>query len=530
MAYPISEIARKLFEKDNRQVINITFQGTKETLNLSEKDILSGGFAIDRASVSGSKIEIGSVIASEVKLKLNNSDGKFDNVTFEGAEMYIQLGVKDWNDENSDLTLIPLGYFTIDEAPRILDEVTLSAFDRMLLFEKTVDINLLTFPTTISELLPRICNLCNVRLKTSVSDLPNKSYSISEAPTDKDLTYRQILSWIAEITGTCCFFDWDGELVLKWYTETTTEITANNRYSSDIDEKPITISGIRIKTSDEEVLIGADGYVINIESNSLIQENIRSVGQELYVRLAGFTYTPFSATIAPMPHLYPLDKITFVDSQGVSHASILTNVGFTINANTSIEAKGETETAQGYASANPLTKRESAIIAEIQKEQNKTLNQRVQTVLAFNELICNALGLYETDIKQTDGSVIRYLHNRPALEESDTIFTMTARGIAWTSSGWNNGEPVWSYGVTKAGDALFRLLSAEGINVSKAGEDYRIEITPSAFKIYYKEMLITSIARETMDIPRASFAEYSQWGKIRMVPYEDSGANLIFID
>ena len=107
---------------------------------------------------------------------------------------------------------------------------------------------------------------------------------------------------------------------------------------------------------------------------------------------------------------------------------------------------------------------------------------------------------------------------------------MTAGGIAWTTTGWNDGSPVWSYGVTSAGDALFRMLSAEGINVSKIGEDYKIEITPSAFRIYYRDILVTSIEADEMNIPKAFFTGYMQCGRIRLMPYKNVGTNLIFLD
>ena len=107
---------------------------------------------------------------------------------------------------------------------------------------------------------------------------------------------------------------------------------------------------------------------------------------------------------------------------------------------------------------------------------------------------------------------------------------MTASGIAWTTTGWNGGSPVWSYGVTAAGDALFHMLSAEGIEVAKAGEDYNIEITPSAFRIYYRDMLVTNIEADEMNIPKAFFTSYAQCGRVRLIPYGDIGTNLVFLD
>lgn len=533
MAYPISKEALDLFTTPYRQVVDISFYGLSESLKLTEKDIVLGGLSVNRYCVSGSKIEIGSVVAAEIELKLNNSDGRFNNVQFEGAEMYVRVGTKKWDAkrwENAVYHYVPFGYFTVDEAPRKLEVITLAALDRMVLFDKPVDMGLLSFPMTVSNLLSRICDICNVTLGTNTTTLPNHDYVIQTAPTTEDLTYRQLLSWIAELTGTCGFIDWDGHLILKWYSSTDTVVDLKNRFSSDLEENAVEITGVQVVTEEETYLVGDDGYAFNIEGNELVQHDYRAVAQALYNVLGGFAYTPFSATIKPMPHLYPLDIITFLDKTGGEHTTIITDYTFSLNTSTSIEGKGETATKSGYASANPLTKKESAIIKSLQQGQNEALNDRVQTVLAFNELICNAMGLYETPVAQDDGSVIYYLHNKPNLEESETIFTMTAAGIAWTTTGWNNGSPVWSYGVTAAGDALFRLLSAEGIEVSKVGEDYNIEITPKAFRIYYRDMLVTNIEADEMNIPKAFFTTYAQCGRVRLIPYGDTGTNLVFLD
>ena len=535
--FPISNEALSLFMHPYRQVADITFYGTEDTIQLTEKDIIAGGLSLNRYCTSGSRIEIGSVIASEMTFQLDNSQGRFDDTVFEGAELFVRVGTTNWEDYQqggSQLHYVPLGYYTVDEAPRKLEVINLKALDRMVLFDKTVNDTLLVFPMRIETLLSRICEICNVQIETDTSQLPNKDYVVNELPQDSDLTYRQYLSWIAEITGTCGFMDWNGHLVLKWFEETNTVITSSERFDSDLQENSITISGVQVVNDGVTYLVGDDGYAFNIDSNSLIQHDFRLVAEALSDVLTGFTYTPFSATIKPMPHLYPLDIITFVDKNGTSHNAIITDYTFVINKNMFIEGKGETLTQNGRAAANPLTKRESTIINAIKKENNETLNTKIQSVLSFNELISNSLGVRSTPVVQSNGSVIYYLHNNPKLEESSTIFTMSEGGTAWTTSGWNNGSPVWSYGTTAAGDALFRMLSAEGIQVSKAGEDYSIELTPRTFKIYYKEMLVTNIEADEMTIPKARFTTHAEIGKIRFIPYTIdgvlSGTNIVYMD
>lgn len=535
--YPISNTALSLFRSAYRQILEINFAGTQEAITITEEDITTGGMSVNRYSVSGNMIEIGSAVAAELTLNLENSDGRFDDITFEGAELFVRVGTMKWDAhkwENATLHYVPIGYFTVDEGPRKLDTITLSALDRMVQFDRDVDMSMIAFPTTVEALISRLCDICGVPLETNVSELTNHDYAIDESPTDDNLTYRQLLSWCAEITGTCAYIDWNGRLRLEWYADSGTIIDMSDRFSSDLLENSVEISGVQIKQGNELFLVGDDGYAINIEGNSLIQQNPRSVAEALAEELVGFIYIPFTAEVKPLPHLYPMDGITFVDKNGVSRFSIITGCTYVLNGRTSLEGKGETATKKGYASSNPLTKRESAIIKAIRDGENGVMNARISSILAFNELISNALGLFVTPAQQRDGSVIYYMHNEASLEESSTIFTMTAGGIAWTNSGWNDGNPVWSYGATSAGDALFRMLSAEGINVAKVGQDYHIEISPSTFSIYYKQMLATTIEADSMLIPKVKTTEYFECGKTRMVPYAPGGVlegtNLVFID
>ena len=82
MAYPISKEALDLFTTPYRQVVDINFYGLNDELHITDEDIVLGGFSVNRYCVSGSKIEIGSVVAAELELKLNNADGRFNSVLF----------------------------------------------------------------------------------------------------------------------------------------------------------------------------------------------------------------------------------------------------------------------------------------------------------------------------------------------------------------------------------------------------------------------------------------------------------------
>lgn len=496
--YKISDYVYNLYMQQYRQIVDITMQTQDGTIHITDNDVIQGSFTIDRYCMSGKTVELGSAVAAELKLRLNNNDGRFDNVTFEGAELFVRVGIEytapvtwdwikqfswdtlrhftweqirsgdiEWEDnhwKNVRREYVPCGYFTIDEPPRKLTTISLSALDRMVNFDKNFDPTLIHFPTTVSALLTKCCQICNVPLYTQANTLLNYDYVVNDPPDPENLTYRQIIQWIGEITGTCAYIDWDGKLRLEWYHDTPTVIDSAIRYTSDFYEDDITITGVQIVDTDKNrYLSGADGYVLNITGNELIQHDYQIIAVSLYNSVGGLKYRAYSCQTRSMPHIYPLDKIAYVDKNGTSHNTIITHYTFKLNGRTSISARGQTETKAGYASANPLTKREKAILAAMKRDTNKQLESRQQAVLEMNEVISNSLGLYVTPVEQENGSTIYYYHNGATLEGSNIIYTYRAGGFAWTDD-WAGDDTVWQYGITKDGNAVLNMLNAYKIS------------------------------------------------------------------
>ena len=464
MSYPISSEVLELFKRQQRQVAEIKMYGTTETITLTESDIRQGGLTIDRYCISGSRRETGSAVAAELALTLDNNDGRFDDTVFEGAELFVRIGIKKWEArrwEKATVQYIPMGYFTVDNPPRKLSSISLSALDRMVLFDKECKPEDISFPINIDTLLVRICSICGVTLATNSTTLTNCEYIVDKFPESDNLTYRQILMWIAEITGTCAYIDWNGQLRLEWYgEESSATLSPDMRYSSDLNDKTITITGVRIVASDETVYLqGTDEYAFNIESNGLLQSNIAVVATALNEKLNGFTYTPYSCVAKPLVHLYPLDRVDFVDKKGNKVSSIVTNATFTMNANLSLAGQGETETANSYAKANPITKQEAAIINKIKNVIDTQITTRQQALIGLNETIVNSLGLYFTEELLEDGSTVYYYHDQPKKENSSIIYTFRAGGFAWTDK-WEGDETVWQNGIDRNGNAVLNILSA----------------------------------------------------------------------
>ena len=460
--YKVSQEVKNLFNKNYIQVADITVNGVNESFSVAENEIVQGSLSIDRYSVSNSKIEVGSAVAAELTLKLKNDDGKYDNTVFEGAEVFVKIGIKKWDAhrwENAVIHWIPCGYFTIDEPPRALSTITISALDRMILFDKTVDISKLSFPMTVADLLNKICTICGVTMATDITRLPNKDYQITAYPEGQDLTYRTLLQWCAALTGTCAFMNYDGNLELKWYEQTDLTISPSERYNSDMQENDVTITGIYFKdAANTEYIAGMNDYCLDLSSNGLLQDNVQVVLDTLYVSLKGFSYRPYTATVKAAPYIYPMDMIHYEDAKGEVHDTIITNVTFGMNLSTSIAGKGETTQKQKYSQSGGLTKQQATILEKLRERMTTTITAKEQAQLELNRLLSNSLGLNMIVEEQSDRTRVYYFCNGENLEGSTIIYTLKANGFAWTDD-WNGGNPVWKYGFTKDGNAVLNTLA-----------------------------------------------------------------------
>lgn len=496
--YKVSQEVKNLFNKNYIQVADITVNGVNESFSVAENEIVQGSLSIDRYSVSNSKIEVGSAVAAELTLKLKNDDCKYDNTVFEGAEVFVKIGIKKWDAhrwENAVIHWIPCGYFTIDEPPRALSTITISALDRMILFDKTVDISKLSFPMTVADLLNKICTICGVTLATDITRLPNKDYQITAYPEGQDLTYRTLLQWCAALTGTCAFMNYDGNLELKWYEQTDLTISPSERYNSDMQENDVAITGIYFKdAANTEYIAGTDDYCLDLSSNGLLQDNVQVVLDTLYVSLKGFSYRPYTATIKSAPYIYPMDMIHYEDAKGEVHDTIITNVTFGMNLSTSIAGKGETTQKQKYSQGGGLTKQQATILEKLRENLDKAMTAKEQAQLELNRLLSNSLGLNIVTIPQDDGTQVYYFCDGETLESSNIIYTFKANGFAWTKS-WNDGNPVWKYGFSKDGNAIYNMLAAYKISTEYLDAEC---VTAEKLSAEYKQSVTTEM-EETVD-------------------------------
>ena len=369
--YPIPSAARALFEAEQKQVLRITgYSGnpTPVSLTITDANVMLNGFSIDRYSSNSEKLELGTAISAELTLKLDNRLGQYNGVIFEGAELFVEIGIADWSQTNPTIYWLPCGYFTPDEQPRALNTITIHALDRMMKFDAPMPLvepwtdnlgNVIqtqgdetiyfdtvvktNFPLTVAALVQYVCTKAGVPFDQDLSTLPNYDFVVTGIPNvQKEITYRNIVQWCAALMGCNAWIDWAGKLRFSWYGGASDYLsTTANRFSSDMLENDVTVTGIVYKNLQGATLVyGEEGNLIDVTGNYLISDDATTPWEKVANAVKGYTYRPFSASATPAPYLWPMDTITFRNKYGIDYTCALTNVNLGLNASTELASKG----------------------------------------------------------------------------------------------------------------------------------------------------------------------------------------------
>ena len=493
--YPITSAVKALFDAEQRQTLRIT--GTDKNGNpvtITDANVMAGGFTIDRYACNSQKLEVGTAISAEMTLNIDNRQGQYDGVVFEGTELKVEIGIADWSQENPTRYYIPCGYFTPDTQPRALSTISIHALDRMMLFEKVVEPagevynwvdhsgNKITdasgnpivfyppvsvFPCTLESLVSQVCDTCGVELAESISSLPNAGYSVIGIPDILgDVTYRNLIQWAAGLMGTNAYIDWDGKLRFAWFDQSTNNwiTTTANRYASDLYENDLTISGVVFTDMGNTLHTAGDtNYALDLTGNYLIDADTADTAlSAINTARHAYTYRPFNATVVAAPYLWPMDRMQFEDKDGNIHISALTNVNFTVNGSTAIEGKGETDILNKYAIPGAFTKRQQDAMQRVQVATENHLNEAVYD--ATQQITGNKGGYIRFMYDENNNPYEMLIMDDPIAANAVNVWRWNQAGLGHSSNGYEG--PFDDIAITQSGSIVANYITSGTLDAS----------------------------------------------------------------
>lgn len=572
----ISAIVKERFIENNKQTIEILFENGDDTIVLTEKDIEQNSFKWDRYCATGEMLEIGSATAAEIEFVLRNDNGYFLNdqdeeipvseISFEGKELTVSIGVVS---DSGSIAMVEIGKFTIMNMPHVFNTISVSALDRMAWLDLYSTDGTASFARleTPQTLVQKICEALSIPYVFD-STLPNAAYVVDTEKMIEEkpqTTYRQIIQWVAALTGTCAYFDEIGTLRFRWLSVADgITITPYHRYSSTVYE-PVVFTGLTAQKNDETYHTGADGnYDYSILDNGLIQgsltddKNIEAISNVWNSLIpTANPYRPFEASTVPFMFLEPLDIVNYTDNDGTTFQTLITHVTFSLNGDVSLKAVGISQTESQIASPGGQTPQAQAEIAELKEKIALLENATVAARANLTEMVKMALGLHQITVTNDSGTIYYFTTanvtaENPTLADlgdvispNDVVYQMSGAGIAWCyGSDWSSQaqEPTtgWRYGITKNGTAILSVVNTEGVVVSNDGV-YKTAITPDSYNVYQGANLVFGLSgqlesqinrllvKSNIDDPTEDNDAYIRLGSAMLVP-ADGGLDIIYVE
>lgn len=492
----VSNEFRKLMNTrtDFKENAEITFaNGT--VLELTEKDFtISNNSVTDASETNG--IPLGVALCRSIQIELMNDDDRFSSYDFFGARIRLYLTFQ----LSKTVEKIEYGTFTVLTPETYGETVIITALDDMYKADRDYSTKLV-FPATIKAILVDACNTLGISLGTT--SFLNDSFIVQSAPAD--ITFRQLFGYISMIAGGNARIDVTGRLrIITYDFDRLYQITSvidggiyspwNNPTDLDggsfspwnvgdvadggtfadansyhalsnwsnlkVDTDDVVITGVQTTYTDTEnkehtVIYGTEGYVLSVENPLIFGQEEYAVGLIGNVMVGG-RFRQFSGDLVANPTIEFMDVALISDRKGNMYASFITDINFQFFGFTNLKNSAEPTLRNSAKTYSDATKTLVAARKLIKNERTA----REQAVAQLAKDLKNSSGLFMTEEKQDDGSIIYYMHDKPTLKESLIVWKLTALAFGIST----DGGKTYPYGFTVDGTTITRLLYAEGID------------------------------------------------------------------
>ena len=467
----VSTAFKAALEDDNRKFsgsCTITLNGTGKStsVNIDSSQLWDNGFVVDDSTSNTGGFDIGSAIVQKFTLRLNNMYDDFTECDFTGA---VISNVKVSLDLGDKQESVSKGIFTVNDTSYDGDIITLECLDNMHKFDISYEKSNLTYPATLLQIVQDACRCCGVTLATDSLQFEYYNYVIQEKPDDSTITFRDVLTWVGQISGHFWKCNKSGQLSAGWYN--MSDLSAGKNIHTlqtnvvtdvNVDMDDVVITCIRIVTEDENsnqvtFQSGSDGYAIVIDSNKFInKDNAAEIASMVGGRVVGLRFRPMTVSSLQDPTIEAGDGAIVYDRKLKSYKTFFTNVVFSIDADNQMSNDAESalrNSAERFSEA-------SKIYQDLKKHLNKNKTEWEKAMEELEKAMKEQVGLYPVIKTLDDGSKVYYMCDHQTLEESQVVFELNGKGWAVSTDGGNT----WNAGLLVDGTMITKILDSIGIN------------------------------------------------------------------
>lgn len=436
-----------------RMVVDITFpDGTKKTI---DEEIMNGDNGFTDCAESSS-FPVGTSVCKTLTLNINNYEEQWKEYDFYNAKIHAYLKI------NSLAEKIDKGIYTVTTPEQYSDIITITALDDMYKANKAYTSGL-KLPQSLINLVRDACETIGIGMNLTMS---HGDIIIRSIPDN--MTFRQLFGYAAMVESANARIDYSGNLQFVRWDFGKTNIPELKDYGNPptLSSDDIVVTGIKVTNgqsnddtdTDYSGMYGEEGYVLELENELIDADQLQTVANIIGEQIVGARFRNLDGDLIYNPLVEFGDMTYTYDRIGNKYLTPLTDVSGNVGGLTTVKTQADdpirgssdyySEGTKAIVAARQMVKKETSA----REEAVKRLEQKISDT--------NASGMFCTDVKQEDGSTIRYLHDKPTLKESSNVIKVTSEAIGIS----NDGGKTYPYGITLDGETITRLLYAEGIN------------------------------------------------------------------
>nr|DAQ99855.1 MAG TPA: hypothetical protein [Caudoviricetes sp.] len=456
--------------------IEITFDESTglDTVTVPPDDIFEAGFSEE---IFLSTFYVGAAVEPRFWVRVHNQNGKYSENALATAEIRPRMTL--YNEAGEALDAVPVGVFHVTKITAQNSDLRLECMDRMPYLNRLFEPQ--GVETSLYELGRRIARTVRAGFNNTPQNtityqevvngfITNTKSILREKVNDsifKGYSYTQVLRFIAEVCGSFAIFDNDGNLGLRWFKESDVTLTSDSARSAlelngntfSMDGNVVQVTGVNVVSEDTELArVGTDKYLLTLNENPIATAMPQTAAEAVLFRMKNTKYIPCRyERIGGDPSVQLGDILTIIDNKERydeakadtydRYSLFLTSRNWRYNGALSenYNASGNPDKDLNTDRGMTVSKRMAQLakrVTEVEKNITDGMTDYEAALLMFNDKMFNANGLYKTVRTKEDGSIILYFHDETELENSMVIHMFSAAGFAWTTDGWNNGEPL----------------------------------------------------------------------------------------
>ena len=383
------------------------YQSTAEFGNLVQQDSRTFKCLLtyDKVSITkvksikltgGSEAEddfsLGSTMSQYIEVTI--PDG---NLLIEGKEILLQIGM----DVNGLTEYIPMGYFTVGKPKKADDQITFTAYDRMMNTERTFSMDGTT--TNTVAVLKKIADITGVPVVTS-------GLTAISIKVPKGYSCREVLSYVAQLHGAFAVCNRRGQIELHTYVDSDYKVKPNrywgnfehNDYNFNVS-KFVCFTGQDKNGKSISISSGSGARSVSFSNPFMTQTALNNI----LTAFKDFSYMPGALKMMGDPRLDPWDVLTVEDLSGNTYNVPVMKLEWEYDGGLtySVEAVGLSEEETNADYKGPQTKEMERYYAQLVMIDQAMINKLDVDTANITYATIKNLNVVQENVQKINGEV-----------------------------------------------------------------------------------------------------------------------------